>query len=793
MTDYRPPWGQAALATGAVLLLYVVTLGPTTWFWDTSEYIATAHILGIPHPPGNPLFVVLGKAWSLLLAPTGLSVAVRINLLAAVTSAVATGFLFLALHRVLWGWIRGGASEGARSVQGARPSDGGRAARRRRERRGRGKDDFRERGEAGVGSGDEARDVAASEARTDTGEKGGWEGRLPLIGAWAGGLLAATAFTVWNQSNVNEKVYTLSVLVIAVVVWLAVLWKDRKDEPGAGWILVLAVYLMVLGSTNHLMSLLPAPALGLLILMEKPGVLLDRRILVRGPLAVVLGLSFNLFLPIRSAQQPIINEGEPVCETVSGALVAVYTLGNAGCPALAANLTREQYGKPPLSERMAPVGHQIMNYFQYFDWQWARGLAADPVPGNRRLPFTVVFLGLGIWGLVVSGRSDRSHLAFFGTLAFTLTLALVYYLNFKYGYSLGPEHIGREGREVRERDYFFIASFHLWGVLAGMGLVAAWRWAAGGGLSPRNLGLASPVLALAFVPLVLNWSWADRSDDYSARDWAYNLLQSVEPYGIIFTNGDNDTFPLWYLQEVEGIRQDVTVIVVQYLYTQWYPRQLRYHTSPERQRRYEPDEALTGVYPVPDRRPTRPITTLADEDLNQVGFVQLREDAMIDLGGTPVRFPAGMRLGRGEQIALAIIRDSLDERPIHFASTAGLAQELGLDRWAVRQGLASRLRLEDLEEVPSVVQVGRQVGGDWVDVDLTMALAREVFSYRGFEDRDVWADRSTLNIPWHFYFLYLQLADAAARTGHPDELVDELLDRADRFAVTATGGLRGSF
>jgi hypothetical protein len=106
MTQFRPPYLHAAGASAGALLLYVITLAPTTWFWDTSEYIATAHILGIPHPPGNPLFVAVGKVWSLLLAPTGLDVAVRINLLAAFTSALATGFFFLVTYRLLRGWIR---------------------------------------------------------------------------------------------------------------------------------------------------------------------------------------------------------------------------------------------------------------------------------------------------------------------------------------------------------------------------------------------------------------------------------------------------------------------------------------------------------------------------------------------------------------------------------------------------------------------------------------------------------------------------------------------------------------
>ena len=87
--DYAPAYGPATLAGLAAWLLYVVTLAPSTAFWDTSEYIATAHIVGIPHPPGNPLFVVVAKVWTLLLAPLGLPVAVRVNLLAATTSAAA--------------------------------------------------------------------------------------------------------------------------------------------------------------------------------------------------------------------------------------------------------------------------------------------------------------------------------------------------------------------------------------------------------------------------------------------------------------------------------------------------------------------------------------------------------------------------------------------------------------------------------------------------------------------------------------------------------------------------------
>ena len=148
MVDSRPPSGHAVAAAAAALLLYAVTLAPTAWFWDSGECVAAAATLGIAHPPGNPFFVLLGKVWITLLSPTGLPVAVRMNLLAATSSAAATGIPFLVAHRVLTGWMRSQVAGGS----------GGRTA-----------------------------------------------AVVPVAGAWAGAILAATAYTVWNQSNLNEK------------------------------------------------------------------------------------------------------------------------------------------------------------------------------------------------------------------------------------------------------------------------------------------------------------------------------------------------------------------------------------------------------------------------------------------------------------------------------------------------------------------------------------------------------------------------------------------------------------
>src|SRR5439155_8804683 len=134
--------------------------------------------------------------------------------------------------------------------------------------------------------------------------------------------------------------------------------------------------------------------------------------------------------------------------------------------------------------------------------------------------------------------------------------------------------------EVRERDYFFMVAFAIWGIWVAMGLAAGLE-AVSEWLRERQPDEArrwiygSPLLALALIPLVGNHLTAPRKGETLARDFAYDLLQSLEPYGVLVTAGDNDTFPLWYAQEVEGIRQDVTIVNLSLANTDWYVRQLQ--------------------------------------------------------------------------------------------------------------------------------------------------------------------------------------------------------------------------
>lgn len=728
----RPPYGAALLAGLAVFALYAFTLGPTTWFWDTSEYIATAHILGIPHPPGNPLFVVLARAWELLLAPFGLSVAVRINLFSAFMSATTAALWFLVAHRVL-----------------------------------------------------------AFFSPSET---------LRRVGAAAAVLVSATAYTVWFQATVNEKVYTISLVTIALLTWIAFRWRDHTEahraapaaaRPERGWhednLLVLAAFILALSVGNHLMAFLAAPALALYVFLVRPQTLLNWRLYAWSAVFAVLGLSVHLFLPLRAALNPIINEADPTCQSFSGALTSVLTLGKAGCAELSAALAREQYAKPPVTLRQAPFADQLTNYFQYFDWQWARSLMGNVgYLAPARLPFTLLFLGLGLFGAWKHWKRDRVSFAYIATLFATLSVGLIFYLNFKYGYGqVLARGMQMDLAEVRERDYFFLVSFSVWGMWAGIGIAALWFRLMDSVPGKHAALLASPVLALALIPLVLNFPYADRSDDYAARDWAYNLLMSVEPYGVLFTNGDNDTFPLWYMQEVEGIRQDVTVIVASYFNTPWYAKQIRELTQPcptpgaaaaaptriVCQRPFEPAEA--PIY-ASFRAPTRSILPLPDAQIDAItnlGYVILSQDQLFQARGIQTTFAAQTPLMAADQFILAVIKDAWGDRPVYFAATTNKHRELGLGDYVVRQGVAFKL------VTPEEVQAGGYVPmpqntpyspifGAYLDVPRTQQLLWDTFQYHNLLTDPHWEDDATRGIPTYYGYAHLALGQAQAMLGN---------------------------
>jgi hypothetical protein len=778
LSGYEPPYLAAGVAALAVWILYAVTLAPTTAFWDTSEYIATAHILGIPHPPGNPTFVVLARAWELLLAPFGLSTAVRINLFSAIMTALAHGCWFLVFHRIAAAFTP--------------------------------------------------------------------DHRMRLVGAALAVLVSATAFTVWSQSNVNEKVYTLSLFSIALLTWLAFHWRDNLGQGKDDNLILLMIFVLALAVGNHLMSFLAAPALVVFILLVEPRTLGNWKLYVFGAAVALLGLSIHLYLPLRASLGPIINEADP-----------------STWQALMDSLARRQYDKPSVfsdpTDPSLPRGFslivaQIGNYFQYFDWQWGRSLGGpDTLFAGVRPLITAVFVALGVYGAYEHFRRDRTSWWYVAILFATVSIGLVGYLNFKYGYSYPiPGGGGMEMREVRERDYFFIVSFSMWGLWAGLGIFALWHQLAdtlagrdrrtdgtdtersdqgrspqGGSTrrrSGKGLAVASPILVLAVLPLLLNWTYADRSSDYSARDWAYNLIMSVEPYGVLFTNGDNDTFPLWYIQEVEKVRRDVTVIVMSYLNTPWYAHQISQLTQPcpegvdplddptliRCQRPFQP-ENMAGFYAPPgtmqrdtDRvtvqdvaanqdwqPPTRSILPLTQGRIDSIPQLYamnpynflVEEPFQVQAGEITFTVPGNRFLLPADVFLLNIVQSSLGDRPIYFATTTQAYDRIGLRPYLLRQGMALKLHNGSLEEdpqqgiyaVPDMIQVPES----FIHLTRTDALLWDVFVHRGGipDEWGFWPEPSTTNIPWYYVFAHYAAYATHMVLGNEDEANRH----ADRF------------
>ena len=710
--DYRPSYPAAAVTSGLIFVLYLVTLAPSTAMWDTSEYIAAAYTLGLPHPPGNPFFVLLGRFFALL--PIAPNVAMRINILAALCSALAAGMWFLITERVLVGWLP-------------------------------------ER----------------------------WQ---RVVGGSIAALIGATAFTVWAQSVVNEKVYTVSLLGLAVVSWLTVRWCDDPDGPEADRLLVMIAYLTGLGYANHMAGFLAVPAVAVAVALRRARTLIRWKLLLACAGALLLGMTPFLTQPLRAARFPAINEGEPTgCASRIG---VGCTLSKATFERFMYNFNRGQYQKPALTDRQVSFVAQAEMWWLYFRWQWLR----DPFDSHPALQkmLATLFLLLGGLGGYVHWKRDRRSFSYFGPLMFMVTVALVYYMNFKYGASQSPELGDTVPREVRDRDYFYLWSFSAWSVWAALGLVFVWETiAAVIGSEKARVGnetldlprrrswaLATPVLALALIPLFANWKSASRAGQTDTADFAADLLNSVEPYGILITSGDNDTFPLWYAQEVEGIRRDVIVACLSLLNTDWYTRQLL------RRPIYEYDSLRgPGIYRGKAwRKPSGPPLHLTMQQADAVpSVIELSSPQTFRKEGTgivvniqPRSFGDFDGLERADLFVLYMIRDGYPERPFFFSrTTGGYVDELGFTPYTVTTGLARKL-------MPQIPKPGDGIiiasGEGAFDLERTRGLWETVFKApKSMATRDLWVDRPSAGIPYLYVRTGLVLSSGLAQLARTDE------------------------
>lgn len=656
---------SACGVSAAVFLLYVLTLAPSAAMWDAGEYIAAAKSLGVPHQPGNPLFVLVAHVAGMV--PISADYAVRINLLAAFCGAITAGLWFLVAERLLRGMM---ARRAPRFVAAA---------------------------------------IAA--------------------------LLGATAFTVWNQSVVMEKVYPLALVGLPLTTLLLLRWLDLEDGRSADKVLVLIAYITGLVYAVHPAGLLTVPAVVAAVLARRARTVLRWRFIGVLALALAGGASPFLMMPIRSAHQPFVNTSAvSACE--DGKLEARCTFSVETGRRLIGTIQREQFGGNPVAVRRSPFVAQVQMYWLYFKWQWMRDFAGRQSFVQTLIAATMLMLGvIGLLSLRGRGMLARStpgapptgpYFWYFGTLTATFTIALIYYLNFRYGWSQSPELGNLVPREPRDRDYFYMWTFSLWGLLAGLGLASFWR-------SARTL----PILALALVPIVANWSSASRSGHSFTRDWAADVLNSVEPNAVLITNGDNDSFPLLYAQEVEGVRRDVTVALVPYLQMEWYARQLNRRTT---------------------------LWNLTNGELDTIPpLLETRQPVRFDHGAIAATIPPGY-LTRDQLLVLRAIKDSFPSRPVYF-SFGPYAQQLGLGEYVRRVGLVQKLESGPVRDSPDTARTP----GGYLDVPRSLQLWKTYTGPVQLAREGRWVDRASSDVPLYYAMVGQDLALALDARGQRAE------------------------
>lgn len=757
--DSAPPYRAAAGVTAMVLAGYLVTLAPSVTFWDAGEFIAATRTLGIPHPPGTPLFVLIAHLWAAML-PFG-EYAVRTNLLSALLSALGAGFLFLFAHETL-----------APVVRDLPPREGS---------------------------------------------------LLRNGGAVAAAVIGAFTFTQWQNSNETE-VYAVAGATIALTAWLCLVWRRRRREGGAAAnMLLLILYIAGLSIGNHLLALLVGPAVVMFLwstLRAEPAPDAGVRRREWAEVAVVAG-TWALLIGMGLGSQPLSILGGVLC---SLAMVFAFTSGTAAFSFLGVALAvfgittyyflylrsgqhpplneaqpdnlnslllvirRAQYPvRTPLDDPTVLHGPdnpgrtlgilwlQLINYLQYFDWQWANGILGGIPVGKGMLPwrtgFTLLFAWLGLEGLMLQRRNDRPGWWLSFTLFLTTGLVLMLYMNFKIGFSLARELYPQAAQhEVRERDYFFVVSFIVWGWWAGLGLVSVARQALA--RRPTARGLAAAVLGLAALPFLLNFTAASRryaADQRLPGDFAYDLLNSVPPYGILFTYGDNDTFPLWWAQEVAGIRQDVTVVCLALAQTDWYMRQLRDRPPGEF------DEATAppywqGKHPV---RPGWPLHTMTDTEIASARATMLNDSLNVAIGPMRVTYPPGTIFYTNDILVVRVLQQNLGRRPIMWALTAG-GKFAGLGQNVIQRGMGFALEPQPIDTTAPGVDPSHILGAP-LDVPATEAMAWQVFKYADLLTRGAEGlDPTARGIAGNLSLPFTRLADHYDRAGDNRKSLDNL-------------------
>jgi tetratricopeptide (TPR) repeat protein len=775
---------------GVALLVYGATVQRSLSFWDCGEFIACAATLGIPHPPGSPLFVLWGRLFAHLPWPG--DIGLRVNLVSVCFGALSVAMGYLIVARLVRRHVLGEGSFW-------------------------GKD---------------------------------W---LVFVCACSGALTAGFGSTVWTNAT-EAEVYGLTLFLFLLILYISIVWFEERHTARGPRLLVFATFVAGLGLGLHMMVYLALPGLWLTVFAADPQARRDwrlwvaafatlsvmvtgveaylcclalvlclgwwcyalpprvvtRRFVVALPVgAFVLFAGLRLLLPPQSPGAALLGPASwfqwPWTDWLAVAIVAVACLGgllftrypspaeaqsgwrlpaalvgaalasfsllifipvrSAQNPAIDENnpetwaglrgfLERKQYGRESMIERMftrrGEWSHQLgrhprMGFWSFFEGQYGlqSGGQDTDAPGHRRFAFPILVV-LGLWGvLALAWREPRLGGPLFVVLLLC-TVGLVVYMNFADGTRYQPQRADQAYLEVRDRDYFFTTGFALFGLCLGLGVAGFLR----AFLDPRSR-LHKPLVWTASVIFLFSLPWKtleahywthDRSRNFVAFDYAHNMLNSCQPDALLFTNGDNDTFPLWCLQEAFGLRRDVKIINLSLANTLWYIHQAKARGVPF--------------------------------DLDHGAIERLRSD------------PQQGRIQ--DQVLNAVLEANRWRRPVYFgASTpegSRVFRRLSLDSNLVMEGLVLRLvRERDFR---------------MVDPDLVWRRHLGLYRLRGLADSTLYLDEATRRIADNYASSLLFLADHYRRQKQADSAFEAAalacrlrprLEGARRYRVQLAG------
>ncbi len=748
----------ALIVFGIAATIFFFTMAPTVAFWDCGEYTAAGASMGVPHPPGNILLITMLKVFSIIssfLKGIGhfSDIGYRMNFMVLLFSAGTAAIIYFIAVKVAVSFI-------------------------------------------GI---------------PDT----TWKRITVYTGGVVAGLFAVFGSTFWF-SAVETSEANVVMFFVALSTLLAMIWSQSKDKH-RDRLLLLLVYISYLGIGVHMYSMIVLPEIALFVALtdaEKRkdwrlwatviplGLVIKDLVLfiyiapvvtiitltmasMQGPnqqkwrfcfwisFLATLGFSCHLIIPIRSALNPIINENAP------------YTWN-----AFKDYLQRKQYGAEDMFGRMfwrrGTWAHQfgIEGHMGYGGFHLTQFFQLGPHDTEKNFFEVGFFHGLVkliiyliptffmIFAWVYLYKRSRNVAIFLITLFIICSVFITLYMNFADG--TRPEYrdyiywikSGKQGpmpvvhREVRVRDYFWCAAFMYFGMWMGIGATALLHYLFTHRKKFRRTTLA-PVMSVLFMaspalPITQNWNDGSRRGDYIPYDYAYNLLQSCEKDGVLFTNGDNDTFPLWALQEAYGIRRDVRIVNLSLVNTDWYIKQLK-HLEPKVPISYS-DAQIDGL-----RHQLNPIINPTRYKLPNAG-IEVILPGRKELNALRVQ----------DQMVINIVDANKWRKPIYFAVTVSDDNLMGLGPYLQMQGLAYRL-------MPHVV-----AESDRLDIARTVHLLDNVYRFRGLGDGSAQLNDTSEKLLSNYAASYIQIALSMRR---PLIRMKEEIDRL-RTMLPATDTLK---